>query len=182
MADKPAKDKKDGDEAANESEKKKGLPIKTILVVLVLLVVEAVAVVAVVSMGGPPAAVKGGELEITPADEMEATSEVLILHDKFPNHSTGRVWLWDIEVQVQVKQKNREHIENVLEERKAEIQTGISQIVRNAHQNQLNEPNLETMSRQLAQYLRDVFGEDGDGDSRIVKVLLPKFVGFPADF
>lgn len=177
----PEKPKQD-DKAAAEQPAKKKLPIKAMLIVLGLLVAEAVVVVGVVSMGGPPAEVKGGVIDLAPADTLEATGELLIVRDKFPNHSTGRVWLWDLEVQVQVKVKHREHVEKVLDERGAEIKTGISRILRNAHQNHLQEPNLETVTRQFAQYLRTVFGKDPDGEERVQEVLLPQLVGFPADF
>ncbi len=162
--------------------KKKGLPIKTIGIVLALLIAEGVGVVAVLSMGGTPETVKGGELELTPMDELETLGELLIVREKFPNHSSGRVWLWDVEVQVQIKEKNREYVENTLSERQAEIKTGVGRIIRTAHNNQLQEPNLETMTRQITQYLREVFGSDADGEPRVEKVLLPQFVGFPADF
>lgn len=164
------------------SPKKNGLPLKTILIVLGLLVAEAGVVVGFLMFSGSPETVKGGELELTPIDELESVSELMIVRDKFPNHHTGRVWLWDIEVQVQVKQKHRERVEKVLQDRGAEIKTGISQIIRTAHQNHLQEPNLETLTRQLTQYLRDVFGADADGEPRIQRVLLPNCVGFPADF
>lgn len=162
--------------------KKKKLPIKTIGIVLALLIAEGVGVVAVLSMGGTPETVKGGELELIPIDELEMLGELLITHEKFPNHSSGRVWLWDVEVQVQIKEKNREYVENTLSERQAEIKTGVGRIIRTAHNNQLQEPNLETMTRQITQYLREVFGSSAEGEPRIEKVLLPQFVGFPADF
>lgn len=169
-------------EEASAPEKKKGPPIKTIVVVLGLLIVEAVAVVGVVSISGSPSAVQGSDLDLTPQDELEMTTEVLIVQDKFPNNSTGRVWLWDMELQAQVKAKNREYVEKVLEERQAEIKTGVGRIIRNARQNHLQEPSLETLTRQLRQYLRGVFGQDPDGEERIQDVLLPKLVGFPVDF
>ena len=167
---------------SSSTPKKKGLPLKTIIVVLGLLIAEGAVVVGFVMFSGSPETVQGGELELTPIDELESVSELMIVRDKFPNHHTGRVWLWDIEVQVQVKQKHRERVEKVLQDRGAEIKTGISQIIRTAHQNHLQEPNLETLTRQLTQYLREVFGADADGEPRIQRVLLPNCVGFPADF
>ncbi|RMH29043.1 MAG: hypothetical protein D6693_02585 [Planctomycetota bacterium] len=183
MADKDAKDKAKPDAENTPAEgAKKGLPIKTIAIVAALLVVEAVVVVGVVTLAGSPAQVQGGQVDLAPVDEGETVGEVLIVKDKFPNHSTGRVWLWDIELQVQIKEKNRDFIEQLLDERGAEIKTGVSRIIRNAHQTQLQEPNLETLSRQFLRYLRDVAGTDADGEERIINVLLPQLVGFPADF
>lgn len=170
------------DQASTGAAGKKGLPIKAVLIVLALLLVEAAVVIGVVSVGRPPDAVKGGEIELAPVDALNEIGEILIAHDKFPNHQTGRVWLWDVEVQAQVKQMHLAYVEKVLQERGAEIKTGISQIVRTAHQKHLEEPNLETLTRQFAQYLREVFGEDPNGEARIQRVLLPQCVGFPADF
>jgi len=185
MADTDAKPKAKEDSAAaaaSSDTAKKGLPIKTIAIVAGLLVIEAAVVVGVVSIAGSPKEVQGGQVDLAPVDALEAISEMLIVKDKFPNHSTGRVWLWDIELQVQVKEKNRAFVERLLEERGAEIKTGVSRIIRNAHQSQLQEPNLETLNRQLLRYLRDVAGTDADGEERIIQVLLPQLVGFPADF
>lgn len=164
-----------------EAPPKKKLPIKTIGIVLGLLIAEAVGVVMVVSMWSGPAKVQGKGIA-PEEDSLEQTSEVLIVGDRFPNHHTGRVWIWDTEIQVKVKQKHLEYTERVLEERAAEIKTGVSQIFRTAHHNHLTEPNLETLTRQLTEYLRGVFGHDADGNQRVMNVLVPKCVGFPADF
>lgn len=161
---------------------KKKPPIKTIAIVLVLLVVEAVVVFLVVGMVGGPGKAKGEEIVHTEEDAVEQTTEVQLVADRFPNHNTGRVWLWDTEVQIKIHQRDLESVEQTIAERSAEIRTGISQIVRTAHHNHLKEPNLETLTRQITAYLRGVFGQDGEGRERVVAVLLPKCVGFPADF
>ena len=164
-----------------ETPAKKKLPIKTVGLVLALLIAEAVGVVTVVSMWGGPGEVHGKG--IAPEDDtLEQTSEVMIVSDRFPNHHTGRVWIWDTEIQIKVKQKHLEYAERILAERAAEVKTGVSQIYRTAHHNHLTEPNLETLTRQLTEYLRGVFGHDADGDPRVLSVLVPKCVGFPADF
>lgn len=157
-------------------------PVKTIAVVAALLVVEAVAVYFVVGALGGPGKAKGQEIVHTDDDALEQTSEVQLVADRFPNHNTGRVWLWETEVQIKVRQRDLESVEHTIAERSAEIRTGISQIIRTAHHNHLKEPNLETLTRQMTAYLRGVFGQDGEGRERVVAVLLPKCVGFPADF
>jgi len=169
------------DEPTTEAPAKK-LPIKTIIVVLGLLVVEGAGVVALMKILGKPGAVKAGEASQLVLDDGEQKSELLIVEDRFPNHQTGRVWLWETEVQVQVKQKHLEYVERVLEERQAEIKTGISAIWRNAHQRHLTEPSLDTLNRQVTSYLNEIFGHDSESEPRIARVLLPKCVGFPADF
>jgi len=180
MADQP--ENKAAEDKASETKRGRKPPIKTILVVLGLLAAEGVAVVGVLTLWGRPGEVQGSNVDPSQMDLGEQLHEVLIVHDKFPNHHTGRVWLWDTEVQIQVKQKHLDHVKRALEERQAEIKTGVSRIIRNAHQNHLQEPNLQTLTRQLTQYLRDVLGTGPDAEERVQQVLIPRCVGFPADF
>ena len=112
----------------------------------------------------------------------EQIRELLIVDDRFPNHQSGRVWLWQTEIQMQVRQKNLAYAQRVLEERSAEIKTGVAQIVRTSHHKHLTEPNLDTLNRQIEEYLRDVFEYDASGESRVERVLIPKCTGVPADF
>lgn len=155
--------------------------LKTILVVFGLMVAEAAAVYFIVGSWGNPSSVQA---DVVPevVDQSEQISEILILSERFPNHQTGRVWLWETEIQVQVKSKHFDYVQRVLEERNAEIKTGISQIIRTSHHRHLTDPTLETLSRQVAEYLGGVFGSDSSGDPRVQRVLIPKCVGFPADY
>jgi len=169
-------------EKAPASEPKKKLSVKMIVMILGLMIAEAAAVFLVLNMVGGPPEVKAEGIAESPADELEQIREVLIVDDRFPNHQTGRVWLWETEVQMQVRQKNLDYVQRVLEERSAEIKTGVAQIVRTSHHKHLTEPNLDTLNRQIEQYLRDVFGFDAEGEPRVERVLIPKCTGFPADF
>ncbi len=173
---------KDEQQQAAPAEQKKRSPMKTIIVVLGLLIVEAAVVIFAFSTWATPETVRGQGISETPEDAMNRLSEVLIVNDRFPNHHTGRVWLWEVEVQMSVKQKHLEYVQRVLSDRSAEIKTGVSQIIRTAHHNHLKEPNLDTLTRQLTEYLKGVVGEDAEGESRVQALLLPKCVGFPADF
>lgn len=168
--------------APDAAPEKKKPPIKTIGIVLALLVIEGVAVFFVVSKLGGPKKAEGQEIVHTEDAALEHTGEVQIVADRFPNHNTGRVWLWETEVQIKVKQRHLEEVQKVLEERAAEIRTGVSQIIRNAHHNHLKEPTLDTLNRQILTYLRGVFAQDPEGRERVEQVLIPKCVGFPADF
>lgn len=171
-------------DAKPAAEKKKGaLPLKTIILVLGLLIVEAGAVIGVLTMWAGPAKVQGGDdLHATAQSEDQSVSELLIISDRFPNHQTGKIWLWDTEIQVQVMAMNRADVEATLEARNAEIKTALSALFRNAHHRHLTEPSLETITRQVKECLDTVFGEDAEGRSRIHKVLIPRCVGLPGDF
>jgi flagellar basal body-associated protein FliL len=161
---------------------KKRLPIKTIAIVAALLVAEAAVVVGIIMMWGQPSDVRAQGLASEDRAAGEQMTEVLIVNDKFPNHHTGRVFLWEAEVQIKVRQKHLEFVKRVVEERAAEIKTNVAKIFRSAHHNHLKEPQLETLTRRLEEMLRDVFGQDAEGEERVVEVLIPKCVGFPADF
>jgi len=169
----------ESDQIASE---KKGLPLKTMIVVLALLIAEGAGVVAFFKLTGGPNEVQGKGLAESAASDGEQMQEVLIVNDKFPNHHTGRVWLWDAEIQIKVKEKHLSHVQRVVEERNAEIKTAIGKLFRTAHHNHLTEPNLETITRQLEQRLRGIFGQDAEGDERVQAVLIPNCTGFPADF
>jgi len=165
-----------------EAKPSKRLPIKTLLLILALLIGEGVGVLLLARMWASPAEVQAGGVQQIESQSMEQIEEILIVEDRFPNHQTGRVWLWETEVQMQVKRKHMDYVKRILEERRAEIKTGVSQIWRNAHQRHLTEPDLATLNRQAKAYLSEIFGVDSEGDQRVQRVLIPKCVGFPADF
>lgn len=168
--------------AEEEAKAPKKKSLKPLLVVAALLVGEGVGVMVFMKVLGKPNPVQGQEIVDDGLAELERIHEVLIVADRFPNNYTGRTWLWEAEIQAQVKQKNLADVERVLEERNAEIKTGVSRIFRAAHHNYFTEANLETLTRQVTEYLREVFGQDASGEERIVRVLIPKCVGFPADY
>lgn len=177
MADQEAKPQT-ADKAAPPA---KGLPIKTIVIVLVMLVVEAGALIGALTVFGGPSKAKADNGPVTPSPD-ELLVEIPVVHEKFNNSSTGRIWLWDTEVLIQVHEKDKPSIEEVLTRRQAEIRTGISALVASAQHGYFTEPGRATLTRQLEDYLRGVFKQKGETDSRVVRVLVPKCVGMPADF
>jgi len=160
----------------------KKLPIKAVGAVAAVMVVEAAVLLAVLGMTGPSKGEAAEAARELVNDEGEQTLEVLIAEEKFQNLQTGRVWIWDAAVYVQVKAKNAGQIEQTLERRNAEIQEGLSQIFSRAQHAQLKEPDRQTLNRQITAFLEGVFGTDGEGKSPIERVLIPKCRGFPADY
>lgn len=179
MADEETKPQEQAE--GGETEKKSGkIGLKTIILVAGLLGGEAAIVGVAMMMWAGPGEVQAEIVETEDA-EAETISELLIVSDRFPNHQSGKIWLWDTEIQIQVKLKNLEFVERILEDRNAEIKTGVSALWRNAHHRHLTEPKLETMTRQLSEFLESVFGEDSNGESRVHMVLIPRCVGMPGD-
>lgn len=184
MADKEKKPDAAAPEAAPaEAKAKKGLPIKVIAIVAVIMVLEAVAVVFVLGMLGGP---KKSEAQVDPAtlhhDESNEIQEIELVDDKWQNLTTGRVWIWDVAVVIQVKNKNVERVEKVLEQRGNQIREGVGQIVSKAQHAQLKEPERQSINRQIAAYLEKVVGTSDEGQSLVERVIIPKCRGFPADF
>ena len=171
------------DPKAAEAKPKKGLPIKTIGVVVAIMVLEAVAVVVVLGLfGGPKESKAGVEEHALVDDESNKTKEIELVEDKFQNLTTGRVWVWDVSVFVQVKNKHSERVEKVLEQRGAEIKEGVGQIISKAQHAQLKEPERQSINRQFASFLEKIVGADDEGKPLIERVLIPKCRGYPADF
>ncbi|TVQ62797.1 MAG: hypothetical protein EA379_04830 [Phycisphaerales bacterium] len=160
---------------------KKALPVKTVLIVVALLVIEAAALIGVMHLAGPRTT-EGAELHIKGDEAMEQIVEILVLKDKFPNNHSGRSWIWDVEVQVQVKTKHQAHVTERLENRKAEVRAGAARIWRTAQHNHFNEPSLETLSRQLTDLLNNIFGLDSQGRPYVVRVIISRCVGFPTEY
>mgnify|MGYP001275298673 CR=1 FL=1 len=180
MADKPK-----GNEAAPDTAPPpaKKLPIKTLAVVAAVMAVEAAAVVFAMGMIGPSASHAETDVHELVDDDSEDTVEIEVVSEKYQNLSTGRVWVWDLSVFLQVKNKNAETVQGVLEQRKAEVAEGLGQIVSRAQHAQLKEPERQTLIRQINAFLERIRGmTDPDGKPLIERVMIPKCRGFPSDF
>lgn len=182
MADKKPDAAPAADKAAEQAPPKKKLPIKTIGIVAGIMIVEAVAVFMLLGSGAPKAS--HGE---TPAaelhdDDSEKTSEIELVTDKFQNMTTGQAWVWQISIFLQVKNKNSERVEEVLEQRRAEIREGLLQIIGKARHTQLTEPEKQTLSRQIASFLERLDGMTVDGKSVIERVIFADCRGYPTQF
>lgn len=167
--------------APEAAQAKKGLPIKTMIVVAVMLVVEAGAVVGLMSMLGKPSPVKGVEIQEDHNAEAERLVEIPVVAEKYTNNAAGRLFFYDVEIVLQAKSAVADDVTTELEERQAEIRTGIGAIFASAQQAYFNEPNRETLTRQVLEYLRGVFKQDPEGHERVEAVLIPKCIGFAVD-
>lgn len=175
-------DKKPQPAPAQEAAPTKKLPIKSIVAIAGIMAVEAGVFIAVLGMGGPQKGQAAEQKAQLVDDAGEQTQELLIVDDKFQNLQTGRVWIWDTAVYVQVKNKSAEQVKKTLERRSAEIKEGVSQIISRAQHAQLKEPERQTLNRQITAFLETIFEPGADGKPMIERVLIPKCRGFPADF
>lgn len=170
--------------AEEQASAKKGLPIKTIGIVAVLLVVEAAAMFFVLGATGKPKTTEAAHVDPhgDPKSDKDKPVEINVVKERFPNNSTGRPWIWDAEIVIQVKAADAERVQGVIDSRAAEIRTGIGRIWRTAQQAHFNEPGLETLTRQVTAFLDGLLGPDAEGHSYLRRVLVARCVGYPTDY
>lgn len=168
---------------AEEAPAAKKPPIKLIGIVGAIMAIEAVGVfLAVGALGHKPESAEAKHLE--GAGDHASGEEIIelpLLDDKFQNLSSGTTWMWDCALAIQVKKKNEDYAKDRLKSREAEIKEGISMIFRKATLNQLKEPGLETINRQVTAFLTTIIEPDKEKVSRVERVLIPKARGFAMD-
>ena len=175
-----ADEEQNTNETSTEEPKKKS-PLILFGVVGVMMLAEALGVYVLVSMGGPSSSQAEPGL-VDEVDEAELLTEVPLVEDRFINISTGRVWQWQATIVLQVKNKNLERVQAEKDKREAEIKEGIAEIIASAIDRQLREPGRETIKRQLTAYVNEVFGTDSEGEPRVEKVIISRWLPSPLDF
>lgn len=170
---------KQGDDKAKA---KGGLSPKLLGIVAGIMLLEAALVVGFMKFAAGPSSASATELAGAELADLEAFSELKLLGSRFQNLSTGRVWDWEVEIFLKVRQKNLEHVTKVLERRQAEIQSGIAMIYRKAQHSHLKEPGLQTISRKLNAFMNDLLGEDPQGEPYFAELMVTQNDGYPSDF
>lgn len=161
---------------------KKKPPIVAIGAVLAVMAVEGAVVFMVAGMTSGGSAASASELHDDHSSAAESIVEVPVFTGKFQNLTSGRVFIWETEIVLEVRQKNSQHITHQLEQRQAAVREAVARIYRRTQHAQLKEPGSESLIRQLTAMLDEFFGSDPDGHSRIERVLVPVCDGYPADF
>ena len=168
------------DKDATDEEQKKKSPMLTLAIVAVVMVLEGVAAVGFIMFSGSGTAdASANSIEGEEMAEQEKTVEIALVDGRFQNHTSGNAWTWNFEAVLQVKKKNEEQIAAELERRQAEITEGIALIIRRSAHAHLMEPGLETLHRQVAAYIEQVFGFDPEGEPLVERVLIPRCQGYP---
>lgn len=177
-----AEKKAEGDSEGDAKPAKKKPPVVAIAAVAAVMAVEGAVVFVVAGMTKGGQTASASELHEGHGTEGEEMAEVPVFQGKFQNQTSGRVWIWETEIVLEVREKHKEHITHELERRQAAVRDAISRIYRRAQLAQLREPGSETITRQLTAMLDEFFGPDPEGHSMIERVLVPVCDGYSADF
>lgn len=203
MAEKAEKKPEAAPAAAKEHAEKKddahkpaaaGLLAKTPVLLGIVMVIEAVVLFAGFKfLGGGPknaAAVEikteeesghGGHGEIAgPKPSPEKDREIDVLQSfKARNVQSGRSFIYDLSVSIQVKAENEEKMKDKVKMRDTLIKDRIRTIIATMDPDKLGgaEPGLETLRRQIKSQLEIILGE-----GMIEEVLVPSCTPFRADF
>ncbi len=164
--------------AAEAPPKGSKLPI---IIVAALMLAEGVLVYLGVGILGSGPSQTAAEIQGLDELDREQQVEILLSEERFQNMQSGRVWGWQAEIYLKVRQKNQEKVQAVLDRDAAEIKEGIALIFRRAEDRNLREPGLETLSRQLTTFVHKVFGVDGQDEPLVERVILAKLKGNPED-
>jgi flagellar basal body-associated protein FliL len=163
-----------------DEQPKKKSPIMTMAIVAVVMVLEALGAVGFIMFsGGGASNANANSIDGEELAEEEMTLEVGLIDGRFQNLASGQAWTWNIEAVLQIKKKNEAKVTEELERRSAEIKEGVALIIRRSAHSHLTEPGLETLHRQIAAYIEQVFGFDPDGESMVERVLIPRCQGAP---
>lgn len=128
------------------------------------------------SGGDHGAAAAPGEVKISPKGKYTLP----IVEFRAPNKVSGRMFLYDVDLQVQVSGANLPKVKAKLEQRKALITDRVRTIIAQSDPEKLNgqsEPGLETLKRQVKYQLEEIVGE-----GLVDEVLIPRCIPFRADF
>ena len=106
-----------------------------------------------------------------------------VIEFRAPNKVSGRMFLYDVAIEVQVSGANAAKVKTKLEQRKALISDRVRTIIAQSDPEKLNgqtEPGLETLKRQVKYQLEEIVDPKTTG--MIDEVLIPRCIPFRADF
>lgn len=169
---------------ADAKEQKKSSHLKTILLVAAILGVEAAVVVGGLMFIAGPADVEASSSMMSESDVAgdERIVETLVLQAKLPNSRTGVTYLYDTEIYVQTQEKHAAVVQQELEQFHNEIRAAISAIWRTAEPHHFQEPNLESLTRNVHEMLSKRFGSDIETSEPVVrKCVIVMGTGFRID-
>ena len=148
--------------------------ILTVGIVVGIMLLEGVGVFVLVRMtSGPPEAAAGGEVVEDPNQVIEQMDAELPLADcDAINRKVGQSIVVHLSLSVRVAAPDADRAAKLIEKRQSTIKDRVQMILRSADPQHLNEPNLDTVKRQV-KFELDKILED---DQLIQEVLIPQIL------
>ena len=107
-------------------------------------------------------------------------AELTVVEFRAPNKQSGRMFLYDVMICIEIRAVNEEKTKAILTQRAALIKDRIRTIIAQSDPEKLgggSEPGLETLRRQVKYQLDEILGE-----GIIDEVVVPKCIPFPVNF
>jgi flagellar basal body-associated protein FliL len=141
--------------------------------ILGVMLLEGVGVFVIMRMTGEPAAGHAGEVAVDPAELLaKMDAEVSLGTCDAVNKKSGQSLVIHIVVSARVAADKLNHVTRLIERRESTIKDRIQMILRSADPQHLNEPNLDTLKRQLKFAMEDILGDE----ELILEVLIPQIL------
>ena len=166
----------DGNASAPKPGKKK---LFTLLAGVGILFGEGAAVFFAAKMLYKQPAVVQAELssEEQALEDAKQETEIALPELNAFNKREGRLYMYNLEITIRVRQSKAEEVCEIIEARKSTILDRFNTVIRGAETKYLNEPGLETLRRQLSFELNKILGDD----ELVLELLIPKFYQSPAN-
>lgn len=169
------------DNPENPEVPKKKIPLKMLIILGVVMLIEAIAIGGAFLLAGGPSDVEATAIADDPEAEMNQPVEVIVTSGKFQNTRSGQPFLYDTEIYITVKRKNQDLTNARKEAMQARIDSHITTIFRRAEPAHLNEPDRQTLKRQVKAAMNNLFGNDPDGEPFVLDVIVPNMKRFSTD-
>ncbi len=162
-----------------EQKAKSKLPLKTILIILAVLLLEGGTItVFMVLKGGPTAAEGTNPIEGDTQVDLKEFAEVT-LADSFnvDNYMGGKTRLViTMEVCAKVAKEKGDEFKAIVEAHKTEIKDTIRSFVASAHPDQIKDPKLQVIKREIQTSVEKIVGE-----GMIQEILVSSWQSYTAD-
>ena len=146
-----------------------------ILIIAVVMVLEGVGVFALTKLLSPPppeALADGSATGTDPSLVAEQFAEIEVASCRPTNKQGAKISTVSIRVVILVAKEHEERVKELVEKMKGRIHDRVNAVVRRADARQLNEPELDTIKRQLKNEF-DLMFED---DKLVEEVVIPELL------
>ncbi|MEM6392312.1 MAG: flagellar basal body-associated FliL family protein [Planctomycetota bacterium] len=168
-------------EGAEGEQPKKKFPLKMAIVLAAVMIVEGLAIGIAFWVAGGPSEVEATTAFDDPEAEENRPTILLVTSGKYQNTRSGQPFLYDTEIQVSVKNKHADLVQEKVTNLEPMISDRVVTIFRRAEPAHLNEPERQTLKRQLKATLNDILGNSPDGEPFVIEVLISNMKQFSTD-